>query len=203
MKKILVLLFIGLVIPDLCAQEFYFFTGENFTNYSYKNSLGEENENIHGGNGVFFEVGYSQNLKVKSLNYSIGLSMNSFNATGGNTLDNYDWETKYLGVQNYLFYEVVDAYDFQVMLQGGLNLSTMIFGEQKIGGKSFKLKSEEEFKGLFVTPGIGISGRYNIWQSYISLGYNYLKSFSLSNSSDEKLSFNTHQIQFGIQFYMR
>jgi hypothetical protein len=37
----------------------------------------------------------------------------------------------------------------------------------------------------------------------LSLGYAYSKSLNLSNSTDEKLSFNTNQIQFGVHFTFR
>jgi hypothetical protein len=37
----------------------------------------------------------------------------------------------------------------------------------------------------------------------LSLGYSYSKSFNVSNSTDEKLSFNNNQIQFGVHFKFR
>ena len=152
---------------------------------------------------MFFEIGYSQNLKINGLRYSIGLALDSYNATGGNTLDNYDWKTKYLGLQNTISYAFIDTDDYQIMLNGGANLSTIIYGEQKIGGTTYDLKTDKEFSGLFISPEIGLQARYNIWQTYISLGYNFSKSFNVSNSTDEELSFSTHQIQFGIHFYIR
>jgi len=203
MRKYLIVFVTFFTVQSLLSQEFYFLTGENFTQYDYKNSSGEENENIKSGNGIFFEIGYAFNLKMNGLRYSIGLSLDSYNATGGNTFDNYDWHTKYLGVQNTLSYAFINKDDYQLMLNGGVNLSTIIYGAQKIGGTTYDLKSEDEFSGLFMTPKIGLQARYNIWQSYLSLGYSFSKSLNVTNSSDEKLSFNTHQLQFGIHFFIR
>ena len=47
-------------------------------------------------------------IVVKSLTQSAaGLTLNEFNATGGNQVNNYSWETNYLGVQVIFKYKII------------------------------------------------------------------------------------------------
>ena len=83
----------------------------------------------------------------------------------------------------------------------GLNGSSIINGLQQINGIYYDLIKENEFKGFVVTPSIGIQVRYNVNNlNFISLGYNYAKTYNLSNSTNQSVIFNTNQIQFGIHF---
>ena len=95
MKK-LTLLIIILIGTSLYAQDVFLETGMNFTSYDYKNANGGTTDNIKSGNGLFLRAGLGS-IGFRS-KFSYGISLNKFNATGGNGFDKYDWDVTHLGV---------------------------------------------------------------------------------------------------------
>ena len=82
-----------------------------------------------------------------------------------------------------------------------MNTATIIQGEQEINGVFYDLKNHKEFSGIILQPLIGLNLKYVITDYLsLSLGYNLSKAFNVSNSTNEKLSFNNNQIQFGLHF---
>ena len=181
------------------SQEIYFNTGKNFTTYNYKNSSGESNPNLKGGQGSFYEVGYAVPLNDDRFKYSIAICLNEYNANGGNTASNYSWSTNYFGVKNAISFKMFDSNKFDISAKGGLIFSSMIYGRQTINGTYYDLSGQKEFAGLWIEPFLGIQTKCIITRDInLSLGYNIIKSFNTSNSGPEKLSFTTNQLQFGI-----
>jgi hypothetical protein len=181
------------------SQEAYFSMGRNFTTYDYTNSEGNSNDNVEGSSGAAYELGYVFSLGDK-LGLAAGLTLNEFNATGGNQVNNYSWETNYLGVQGILKYAILDNLSgFGLNINGGVNLNHIVNGKQKINGQTFELACEDEFKGLFVQPIIGLDAKYQINDTFaLGLGYHYSKNFGLTNSTPQKLNFNNSQLQFNL-----
>jgi len=198
MKHLLSCMLIVLALNFTYSQEAYFSMGRNFTTYDYTNSEGNSNDNVKGSSGAAYELGYVFSLGDK-LGLAAGLTLNEFNATGGNQVNNYSWETNYLGVQGILKYAILDNLSgFGLNINGGVNLNHIVNGKQKINGQTFDLTAEDEFKGLFVQPIIGLDAKYQINSDFaIGLGYHFSKNFGLS-SSDEKLNFNNSQLQFNL-----
>jgi hypothetical protein len=92
----------------------------------------------------------------------------------------------------------------QASANGGVGIATIIYGKQNLNGQYLDLSSQKEFSGIWIAPRLGITASYNVDNDiYLSLGYAYSKSFNVSNSTDEKLSFNNNQIQFGVHFSFR
>ena len=200
MKHLLSCMLIVLALNFTYSQDAYFSMGRNFTTYDYTNSEGNPNDNIEGSSGAAYELGYVFYLGDK-LGLAAGLTLNEFNATGGNQVNNYSWETNYLGVQGILKYEIIGdrRSDFGLNVNGGVNLNHIVNGKQKINGQTFDLTAEDEFKGLFVQPIIGLDAKYQINSDFaIGLGYHYSKSFGLTNSTPQKLNFNNSQLQFNL-----
>jgi len=198
MKHLLSCMLIVLALNFTYSQEAYFSMGRNFTTYDYTNSEGNSNDNVKGSSGAAYELGYVFSLGDK-LGLAAGLTLNEFNATGGNQVNNYSWETNYLGVQGILKYAILDNLSgFGLNINGGVNLNHIVNGKQKINGQTFDLTAEDEFKGLFVQPIIGLDAKYQINSDFaIGLGYHFSKNFGLS-SSEEKLNFNNSQLQFNL-----
>lgn len=204
MKKLTILIVMMCSLQSVHSQEVYFSAGKNFTTYDYKNSSGVSNPNLKSGTGIFFELGYIKPLKNEKFAYSIGLALNEYNNVGGNSVNSYSWNTQYLGAQGGITYSILDKGDFDILPKFGLNIGTIISGKQTINGTYYDLTQEKEFSGLLVTPSLGIQVKYNLSSyGYISLGYNYCKGFNLSNSTDQKLSFNTNQLQFGVHYAIK
>lgn len=200
MKKLILLLGMICSFQSIQAQEIYFATGKNFTNYAFKSDSDSSN-NLQAGIGAFYEMGYVIPLGYEELNYAVGLSLNEYNAVGGDTVNTYRWNTEYLGIQNTLFYSFFNNDSFNVGAKTGLGIATLLYGKQEINGTFYDLSSQKEFSGLLILPGFGLQAKYSLsGSSSLSLGYHFSKSVNLSNSTEEKLSFNTHQIQFGVHF---
>lgn len=200
MKYTLTRLIMVIAINLSYGQEAYFSIGRNFTTYDYTNSNGESNTNIEGSSGSAYEIGYVFLMSDK-LGVATSITLNQFNATGGNQVNNYSWDTNYFGVQGVAKYVVLGdtRSDFGLNLNAGVNLNHIVNGQQKINGQTFNLTSNDEFKGIFVQPLIGIDARYYITNTIaIGMGYHYSKSFGLTNSTPQKLNFNNSQIQFNL-----
>ena len=215
MKKTILLIAILGSLTSLHAQEIYFNTGKNYTNYNYKNSSGSSDNNItkynyknssgssdnnlQAGTGFFYELGYVKALKIKNLNYAIGINLNEYNALGGNFVNSYSWHTEYLGIQNTLLYSVIKNKNFDIAAKAGIGLSTIIYGKQELNGVYYDLLSQKEFSGLLLAPSLGFQTKCTVNDNlYFSIGYNFLKTFNVTNSTSEKLNFDTSQFQFGI-----
>jgi outer membrane protein OmpA-like peptidoglycan-associated protein len=204
MKNTFMALLFVCVVYSIQAQEVYFYSGKNFTAYDFKNSSGNSNSNLKNGTGTFYEVGYNKKIKQDRFSYSLALALNEYNNTGGNTVNNYQWNTYYLGIQTHLYYSYFKGKNYDLLSTIGLNPSTLLSGKQQINGFYYDLTKEKEFTGLLVSPSIGLQFKYNVSNfGYVSFGYNYVKSYSLSNNTNQKLGFTTNQIQFGVHFELK
>jgi hypothetical protein len=200
MKNYLLITFL-ITSCQLFSQEAYFLAGSNFTNYIFKSSEGAMTAQLQSGTGSTYEMGYSKPLKNQKISCSIGITLNDYNAVAGSQSESYEWNTKYLGVQNAVSYNFSLSNDFQLFVKGGVNLSTIIYGKQNINGAVYDLMGQDEFSGIFLSPFVGAQVRYKLNDlGYLSFGYAFSKSLNLFNTSQEKLSFNTNQILFGIHF---
>jgi hypothetical protein len=203
MKQILSITLIVFAFNFSLGQEVYLNVGRNFTTYDYTNTLGGENPNIESSSGNFYEVGYIFPIDYK-FKFSTSLTLDQFNATGGNLVNNYSWETDYIGLQGIVRYNLLEfrqgRYNFSpfsVIIKAGMNFNHIIDGIQKINGQTFKLSNENEFKGVFIKPVVGLDLQFLFSNNIaINLGYNLSKN--LSFSSKERLNFNNQQLQFGV-----
>jgi hypothetical protein len=203
MKKLLLIALIALSFQHIQAQEIYLQTGKNYTQYDYKSDT-SSSPSLQSGSGNFYEIGYVMTLNNEKLKYAVGLSLNEFNAIGGDINSSYSWNTQYVGVQNTFSIAFVKKSGFEASTNGGLGISTLIYGKQNLNGQYLDLASQKEFSGLWIAPSLGLKASYNVDNDiYLSIGYAYSKSFNVSNSTEEKLSFNNSQIQFGVHFMFR
>ena len=186
---------------QLFSQEAYFVAGSNITKYTFKSSQGVMNTKLQSGSGSSFEMGYSSPLRNQKFSYAVSVTMNEYNALAGSPANSYEWDTKYFGVQNAISFKYPISDIFQLMFNGGINVSSIIYGKQTMNGVVYDLMGQDEFKGILFSPFIGAQTKYKLNDfGYLSLGYSFSKSLNPSNGSPDKLSFNTNQIQFGIHF---
>ena len=199
MKHLFSIALIVFALNFSSAQEVYLNVGRNFTTYDYTNSQGDSNPNVESSSGASYEVGYIFPMGDK-FGIAAGLTLDQFNATGGNMVNNYSWDTNYLGLQGVAKYKVLEGgrSPISLNLNAGINFNHIIGGEQKINGQTFKLTDEDEFKGLFFKPIVGLDVQYFLLDNIaIGIGYHYSKNFGLS-SGEQDLNFNNSQLQFGI-----
>lgn len=189
------------------AQELYVAVGKNITHFDYKSSNGsDQNLNFRSGSGNNFEIGYVSNVRNSRLHYFVGIVYNEFNAEASNYSKNYSWETKYIGILNKIGFKLYDNCfntGIDAFVNLGFNSSVLVNGDQFINNYYYDITKNEDFSGVNLQPFLGFNYKYDVSKNLnLNFGYNFSKTFNLFNNSDEKISFNTHQFQFGLLFYL-
>jgi hypothetical protein len=208
MKKLIFILLFTLIVSGVYSQEIYFLTGKNYTTYQLRYQGAETvNQLDKKGSGSSYEIGLALPIKVQrlafdnNLDYIVGLNLNQFNASAGNQNNHYSWDTEYIGITNALKFSFVQTNHVEISVKGGFTTATLISGSQKIKNFKFDLHNQKDFNGIILSPLLGLQAKCNLSEyGYLSLGYNYSRSFSLTNTTEKKLSFLNHQILFGISF---
>lgn len=208
MKKLIFTLLFTLSVSGVYSQEIYFLTGKNYTTYQLSYQGTETvNQLDKKGSGNSYEIGVALPIKVQrlafdnNLDYIVGLNLNQFNASAGNQNNHYSWETDYIGITNALKFSFVQTDHVDISVKGGFTTATLISGSQKINNSKFELHNQKDFNGIIVSPLLGLQAKCNLSEyGYLSFGYNYSRSFSLTNTTEKKVSFLNHQILFGISF---
>ena len=209
MKKLLYIFFITISSYGY-GQNVFFNTGVNITTYDYENSSGGTSDNLQSTTGSFYEIGYAIPIdfsnrsrgwgRYSRLIFKTSFTLNNYNATGGNSLDNYDWKTQYMGLRTNLEFFILKSDYFSATIDGGVGFEFLGRGKQKIGGETFDLKSNDEFNSLFLTPKLGFNFVYNVTEDVgLSAGFNLSKATSSKGGNGgENVQFNNSQISFGI-----
>ncbi|MFA9191221.1 hypothetical protein AAGV28_07550 [Flavobacterium sp. FZUC8N2.13] len=204
-KNYLLITFL-LATTTIFSQEVYFTSGKNYTKYNYKDANLQSSPNLQSGTGNFYEVGFVKPLAKKNMLYSFGFSLNDYNAIGGNSANSYRWDTQYLGLHGGLLYNfysftATSKNKIDFLFKTRLNVSSIIYGKQEINGIYYDLIQEDEFSGIVLESSIGLMAKYVIPSfGALSLGYNFCQSINITNSSSEKISFSTNQLQLGVHF---
>jgi len=202
LREVYLFLFIVLSGFSIKAQEIYVSSGNNITSYDYVSSNGsDENLEFRSDSGTNFEVGYLHSFNNYKLLYSIGFIYNEFSAEASGAGSNYSWKTRYMGIINKFSYNLSNCcYNtgLNTFLTAGFSTSTLVGGDQFINDNYYDLAKSEDFLGVNIQPFIGINSQYNLARNFkLTLGYNFSKAFHLFNNSEEKISYNTHQIKVG------
>ncbi len=199
-------IFIILLSARSYSQGYYFNLGKNFTKYDYKNSFGQRNSNIQSDSGWLIDFGYQWKISSDDKwQYKAGLSYQQFNAKGNNDTFNYSWVTNYLGIQNNLAFTLYNTEDDDVSIKinGGFTASKIIKGTQMINNISYDLTKEEEFKGLFIQPMLGIENEFKINEFLqLGLGYRFSKAFRINSNSEEQLNFITNSFFINLKYHL-
>ena len=176
--------------------------GKNYTNYDYKNSIGEDNENVLNSDGFNFEIGKKGILHLNLIGIktmiSSSISINEYNAFGSTNQSLLKWDTTYIGTNFFATIEnfkVLGLFSFEV--SGGIGLSHILYGKQQIDSEFYKLNSDNEFDGIFIKPFLEFGKNfYQKNQTSIGLFLNFSKDYSIDNNSDQNLNFDNFQVKF-------
>jgi len=200
MRKILILALLILGLSDGYSQDLFFKTGLNRTSYSFTDQSGEKLDGLSPGIGSSFEIGLGIPFAQEWLKYELGAAINSFNATGGDFNNNYTWNTTYGGINNSISFFPTSG-ELSIGILGTLGVSTIISGTQSLNNSRFDLKKNPEFSGILIQPGLGLSVGYNIFnQGFLSIQYDFTRSFRLGEESVEKLNYLNNRLLFGVHF---
>ncbi|MEZ7901204.1 MAG: hypothetical protein ACI8RY_000144 [Urechidicola sp.] len=217
-KNIISTSFFFLFFNCMFSQGVFFTFGKTITGYDYTNSEGESIDELKRGLGNFFEVGgvFALN-RNQHLNYEVGITLSQFNSKA--TIDRhfYSWETSYIGIQNVINYNFFKfstfnfsrnnsllLSDFNLFVKGGLNVSYIIYGEQIVGSRTYDISKNEEFKGFFVQPLMGVGAKIKIVRNIgLSIGYNFSKAINTSRKKEQQLDFYGNQVELKIYFFTK
>lgn len=236
------LLFFALSLSmQMVSQEAYFYTGKNFTKYVFKVGSGGASKFLQSGSGSSNEVGITEPFIGEHFFYSVGVSLNEYNAIGVTSANSYRWNTEYLGVGGGIVYSLfpnhrppsakaenknestkegetkngktvnkskpVKTYrsnifrNYDVLFNLGIKGSSILRGKQEIDGIFYDLMDNKEFSGILLGSSVGVKAKYHVTNAVsCSFGYEFFQSVNVSNKSDERLSFNTNQLLFGLHF---
>lgn len=199
--KYLIIFCFGITSLQLGAQEFLFSKGTNFTEFDYAMGSEPTSLNLQRGQGNYYEISYVNGIgTTKWIEYQVGLILNEWNATGGNQLNSYSWNTGFMGLKTGLSINISPSESgLSTHLNMGVTGSRILNGRQAINGFTYDLKDQEDFGGYFLGLYAGLGVSYPVTEK-ISLGleYQYGKHTKLENMPEESLGFINHQIRFNL-----
>lgn len=186
---------------QLGAQELMFSKGTNYTGFEYSSGADATNLNLQRGQGNYYELSYLKGFgSAKWIDYQVGLMLNDWNATGGNQLNMYSWNTSYLGLKTGLSINISSSEKgLSTQLNMGVSGSKLLHGRQSLNGFTYDLKDQEDFGGYFLGLYAGLGVSYPITDKVaLGVGYQYGKHTKLEDTDDESLGFINHQIRFNL-----
>ena len=205
MKKITILLVL-LITTASFSQGLYAELGKVDSSFEFTNSDGEMLENLQHTTQNYVEAGYQRRIFTDGLNIGLGLSYNSYGATGSDESQNnyFEWDVDYLGIVLSLDYAVFNIDKLAFHLKATSSVEFLVQGTQKINNQVINLINVEEFdnKAIFFRGGAGLS--YPLSDT-VGLYAQYLYGQSLpmkdnrNASSNEELTIITHMIGIGIR----
>jgi hypothetical protein len=204
---------IGMQLPSF-GQEIFIKTGFNSTTYDFRSVSGDQLLEFSPGIGSSIQTGMGFPFLLKKSkedstqvgpSYSphwfkneVSLNLDSFNSFGGNSNNNYSWETTYGGLTNTLSF-LAHFGEVELGIKGILGASGMLSGTQVINSSRFPLMGQDDFSGIFARRGGGVSASYPVFQrGFLNLTYTYTKSSRLGGPADQRVSFLTQSLMFGV-----
>jgi hypothetical protein len=205
------LIFVLFFCKIALSQELYFASGKNSTKYRYTSSKYNSNLYLSPDTGNSYEFGYIKHFfksdSEKFFDYYKGsITYNQFNANGGTLNSTYTWRTNYIGLQNVIAINLLTLHKEYVKLRllAGMNLSTIIQGEQTINNVKYNIASQEDFKGVFFQPLSGLEARIRLTKNIDFSGtYSYSSAYKIQKKPAEKLYFINNQFQLGLIFNLK
>jgi len=181
------------------SQELTTEIGMSFTSFDFKNSNGEELDNLQPTTNNFLSTGYRQNVLKDVLHIVGGISFNKYRAIGSNHSLNlfYEWETSYLGVYLGLDVKVFSTKKVSFYLRGTTSSEFLLQGTQTINNQVFDLKGVEEFDNLNLFFRGGAIIEYNI-SELLSIFTQYKYGQSSENGDTQKLKYKASEIGVGL-----
>ena len=170
------------------SQGSYIEGGVNSTSYTFSSDYSSEDFNLDSSTGIFLRVGLGE--IIENLNY--GFSYQQFNSFGNLFENTFEWKTNYVGGFAQYNYPLLGE---RLFINPAIELLTLFSGKQFSFGEVYKLNDEKEFTGLWVSPRFGLTFMAIEARSLsVGVGYNFSYSFNLTNSTDETLTFMSHQL---------
>ncbi len=200
MKKIYILLILSTVFSfHSFSQEITMETGVSFTSFEFKNSQGNELDNLLPTTKNFISLAYRQNVLKDILHLVGGLSLNQYGAVGSDDSVNlyYQWDTSYLGVFIGVDIKVFKTNKMTFYLRGTTASEFILQGTQTLNNQVINLKKLDYFNNPTFFFRAGAIIEYHVSETFsIFTQYKYGKSSE--NGKSEKLKYKSHDIGLGL-----
>jgi opacity protein-like surface antigen len=199
------------------GQELYVNIGDNISNYTYENSIGEQSMNSISGKGSSYGLGVTFPIikPDSTFTYGVGVAFNEFNAQAielNASATEYFYSelmTSYLGLHQELNYHFHSPFkNFVLRLNASVNLNTLISGREIRNLKGVQpqfllndnLAENPLYAGIFIEPGVGAGFQYSLDHNIcFSLDYTYSRNYKLK-TIEEKFTFKNHRLRVQIKF---
>tara|TARA_B100000900_G_scaffold239316_1_gene203394 strand:+ start:497 stop:1075 length:579 start_codon:yes stop_codon:yes gene_type:complete len=179
-----------LLLCGYCSfgQGSYIEAGVNNTSYTFLSDFSSDDLELDSSTGIFLRVGLGE--IIENLNY--GFSYQQFNSFG-NLYDNtFEWKTNYIG--GFVQYNM-PLLDERLFINPAIELLTLLSGKQFSFGEVYKLGDEKEFTGAWVSPRLGVTFMaVESRRLSVGVGYNLSYSLNTTNSTEQSLTFMSHQL---------
>ena len=184
-KALLIIIFLSCYA---FGQETYFELGVNNTSYDYTYQSSSDEFELDSSTGIFLRVGLGE--IIENLNY--GFSYQQFNSLGNLYENTFEWKTNYVG--GFVQYNL-PLLDERLFINPAIELLTLFSGKQFSFGEVYKLGDEKEFTGAWVSPRFGVTFMAVESRSLsVGVGYNLSYSLNPTNSTEQSLTFMSHQL---------
>jgi hypothetical protein len=202
MMRLLIIFFLILTNNIVKAQDLFFRTGLNHTTYNFEDQNRKKLQGLIPGIGLSYQLGAGVPLFQDWGKYEIGFTLDSFNASGGGSSDNFYWNTTYGGIRNSVeFYPIWG--DLTLGIKANLGTSKIINGNQGLNNSKFDISKHPEFRGILIQPGLGVSMFYRVFeQGLLSFQYDYSTSKTFGKKTAETLTFQNNRILFGVHYQL-
>lgn len=189
-------------------SSFFIKTGKNLTNYTYTNALGGKASNLSSEFGNSYSIGFSKQFKNHLNNFPLmfdsEISFDENNASVFNKTLLTHWTTLYVGVNNSFLFQVLNSKKLKLGIRAGIDISTIVYGRQELGGEVFDLKKTNSFKGIFIGGFSGLQLKYFASEfGGFSFGYDHISSFNPNLNGSEKFSMSTNRMYLGVIFNLK
>lgn len=206
MKKIYILLILGTLFSfQVNSQQLVLETGKAITSFDYKNSRGNELDNLQSTNQNYMYVGYIANIFKEFIHASLGVNYSTYGAIGSDTnVNNYfEWETSYVGLNIGLDFKLFKIKKFNFYAKSTFSSEFIIQGTQTLNNTVYDLVGEDDFDqtnyffraGTFID--YPISENMKLFIQYMGGKSKQMRN-SVSNSDQEKLRLVSHNFGFGL-----
>lgn len=214
--NVLLSLFLCLTFT-VSAQKLYVNIGENISNYTYENSVGEKSMNSISGKGSSYGLGVTFPIIKPDITftYAVGVTLNEFNSQAielnASTTEYFYSElmTSYLGLHQELNYHFFSPFkNFVLRANAFVNLNTLVSGREIRNLKGLQpqfllndnLAENPLYAGIFIEPGLGAGFQYSLDNNIcFALDYSYSRNYKLK-TIEEKFTFNNHRLRVQIKF---
>ena len=192
----------------LSGQSINFEIGQTTSFYSHKTQSPEIN--FFTTTGQSFRFSYSKEF-LNNHEVSFGISLEQANSIGRVINTELIYDTRFLGVFTKLDYRIISVANrkfcasctnIQLFATIGGQLSSLVAGTQKINESTFNLKGVEDFKGIWISPLIGLKLRFDA-SDLVSLygAYEFIPMINITDNK-EKFKINQSIIIFGFRLWL-